>query len=411
VTPETRAPLGYYWGEDAYSAGRGPEALAKRLAGDGLPLDLVRLNGNSTSADEILMFVATAPMFGGGTLVVVHEPGPLLRSPEVVEPVESPDSAEAEEGAESEGTSTRPRKLEPPKQPKKPRVPEPTVVADLDSDPDVKSPQPADAADTNIALTRLLEVLGQVAPGNGLAFVESIDGSRKSSVTLSKLRSAVAAAGGEVREFKAPRAGDMSRWIGDRAAELGIRISPEAVRLLAERVGANVTEGDIDRRRQGEMVMSELAKLAVYRLEGTIRPEDVKALVAETIPPSVWAFTDAVGMRLADRAARLAEDLADKPAPVLIAILHRRIRELIQIGDLLAGGASAATIIEALKLNPYRAEKLAQQARCWALPELDEALAGLLEMDATFKAREGGSEARRKAALTLWIAEKVRRRG
>jgi DNA polymerase III delta subunit len=408
VTPETRASLAYYWGDDSYSAGRGPEALAKRLADDGLPLDLVRLNGNATSADEILMYVATAPMFGGGTVVVIHEPGPLVNSkpaktPEAAPTGTSPNQGEADDEEESDQAGT----AEP-----APRPPEPAPVPPegAESLPDAAQPPAEPTAETRLA--RMIEVLGQVAPGNGLAFVESIDGSNRPSAALSKLRAAVAAAGGEVREFKAPRSGDMPRWIGDRAAELGIRISPEAIRLLTERVGANVRESDIDRRRQGEMVMSELGKLAVYRLEGTIGPEDVRALVAETIPPSVWAFTDAVGMRLVDRAAKLAEELADKPAPVLIAILHRRIRELIQIGDMLAGGASAATIVKTLGLNPYRAEKLAQQARCWALPELDAALAGLLELDATFKAREGGGgDTRRKAALTLWIAEKVRRHG
>ena len=64
-----------------------------------------------------------------------------------------------------------------------------------------------------------------------------------------------------------------------------------------------------------------------------------------------------------------------------------------------------------LKLNPYGAEKLADQARAWTLPELDEALAGLLELDAALKGREAGGDLRRRAAVSLWIAEKVRRRG
>jgi DNA polymerase-3 subunit delta len=221
----------------------------------------------------------------------------------------------------------------------------------------------------------------------------------------------VASGGGEVREFKALNAGQLPAWITDRAREQGIRISPDAARLLAERVGANVRESDIDRRRQGELVLSELAKLAVYRLDGTIGPEDVKALVPEAIPASVWAFQDAVGLRQAGRAAKLAEELDEKPAPVLIAILHRRLRDLIEVGDLLASGTPAGALVRILKLNPYRAERLAEQARCWSLPELDEALSGLLELDAAFKAREGGSDARRRAAMTLWIAEKVRRRG
>jgi hypothetical protein len=36
-------------------------------------------------------------------------------------------------------------------------------------------------------------------------------------------------------------------------------------------------------------------------------------------------------------------------------------------------------------------------------------MAGLLEMDATLKGRTGGSDLRRRAAISLWIAERVRR--
>jgi len=72
------APLGYYWGDDSYGVSRAPDDLAARLAGDGEPLYRVRLTGNSTTADEIGEKVATSTMFGGGTLVVVAEPAPLV---------------------------------------------------------------------------------------------------------------------------------------------------------------------------------------------------------------------------------------------------------------------------------------------------------------------------------------------
>jgi DNA polymerase III delta subunit len=303
----------------------------------------MRLTGATTSADEIAERVATATLFGGGTLVVVAEPAPLIA--------------------------------------------------------------------TKLLAARLVEALGTVATGNGLAFLDTVDGTARRPASLETLRNAVAAAGGEVREFKAPTRDQMARWIADRARERGINISSPAAALLAERVGANVRERDIDRRRQGELAVAELEKLAVYRLDDQIRPEDVKALVADAVPGSTWAFLDAVGMRRAGEAAELAERLADVPGPVLVVHLHRRIRELIEIADLLAAGTPAATLVRTLKLNPYRAERLAEQARTWALPELDAALVGLLELDAALKSREGGSELRRRAAISLWIAEKVRRPG
>jgi hypothetical protein len=246
---------------------------------------------------------------------------------------------------------------------------------------------------------RLAAVLDSVADGNGLAFLDLVDGTARRPASLEALRNAVAAAGGDVREFKAPNREGMARWISDRAVERGIRITGPAAALLAERVGANVRERDVDRRRQGEMAVSELEKLAIYRLDGQIVPEDVKALVADAVPGSTWAFLDAVGMRRAAEAAELADRLDDVPSPVLVVHLHRRLRELIQIADLLAAGTPAAALVRTLKLNPYRAEMLANQARTWTLPELDAALAGLLELDSTLKGRDGGGELRRRSAV------------
>jgi DNA polymerase III delta subunit len=337
------APLGYYWGDDSYGVNQAPDALAVRLAGDGPPLDRVRLAGVATSAAEIGEKVATATLFGGGTLVVVTEPAPLV--------------------------ATKP-------------------LAAL-----------------------LAETLAAVAPGNGLAFLDTVDGTARRPASLDALRKAVAQAGGHVQEFTAPTRDQMARWIGDRARERDIRISPAAAALLAERVGANVREGDVDRRRQGELAVSELEKLALYRLEGQIVPDDVKALVADAVPGSTWAFLDAVGMRRADVAADLAERLADVPAPLLVTHLHRRLKQLIEVADLLACGTPAQELVRITKLNPYVAQKLAEQARTWTLPELDDALAGLLELDAALKGPAGGTDLRRRAEVSLWIAERIRRPG
>jgi DNA polymerase-3 subunit delta len=340
------APLGYYWGDDSYGINHAPDSLAARLAGDGPPLDRLRLSGtgpSATSAAEIGEKVATATLFGGGVLVVVTDPAPLV--------------------------ATKP------------------------------------------LAARLTETLSAVAPGNGLAFLDTVDGSAsgRRPASLEALRKTVVEAGGDVREFPAPTRDQMARWIAERARERDIRIAPAAAVLLAERVGANVRERDVDRRRQGELAVSELEKLALYRLDGQIIPEDVEALVADAVPGSTWAFLDAVGMRRADVAAELADRLEDVPAPLLITHLHRRIKQLIDVADLLASGTPARELIRILKLNPYVAEKLATQARTWALPELDAAMAGLLEMDAALKGRAGGTDLRRRAAISLWIAERVRR--
>jgi len=336
------APLGYYWGEDSYGVARGPDGLAARLAGDGPPPERVRLTGASTTADEIAERVATATLFGDGTLVIVSEPAPLVE--------------------------TRP------------------------------------------LAARLSEAMATIVDGNGLAFLDMVDGTARRPASLQTLRKAVAEAGGEVREYKAPTEAGMARWIADRARERGIDISGPATQALAERIGGFVREKDVDRRRQGELAVAELEKLAIYRLDAQIRPEDVKVLVAEAVPGSTFALLDAVGLRRAAEAAALADRLDEVPSPLLVFHLHRRLRELIGAADLLASGTRPAELVRALKVHPYVAEKLARQARLWTLPELEAALAGLLELDAALKGRDGGGETGRRSAVSLWIADHVRAR-
>lgn len=334
--------LAYYRGDDLYGLERAAEAVAARVGAGGDPLERWRVTGAATSVDRIAERIATSPLFGGGTLVVVAEPAPLLAS---------------KAGREA-----------------------------------------------------LVAILGSVAPGNALVFLESVDGSGRRPAALDRLREAVAAAGGEVREFKAPKEGELAAWISRQAAERGLRLGRGVAQLLAERIGGFVHEGDIDRRRQSQLAIAELEKLALYRPAAEVTPDDVRALVPEAIPGSTWAFLDAVGGRRVRPASELLERLlGSTPEPVLIVQLHRRLRELTEVVDRLTAGEPPGSLVRSMKLQPFRAQKLVEQARAWTLPELEAALEGLLELDVAIKGADGRTvtDAQRRLAFALWIAERV----
>jgi DNA polymerase III delta subunit len=255
----------------------------------------------------------------------------------------------------------------------------------------------------------LLAILPLVAPGSGIAFVEATRSGAKEP-GQKRVVDAVRALGGEVRNFPAPKAGQLTGWIEREARERQMHLAPGAARELAVRVGGFVVDNDADRRTQTRMTIQELEKLALYRQAEPISPDDVKALVPEAIPGSVWAFTDAVGLRDVGRASALMDLLAGTtPEPVLLAVLHRRIRELIEIADHVAAGASEGSMSKTLGLHPVRAQILTTQARRWSLDELRAALEGLLDLDATVKGAPGspGSDAQRSLGFTLWIADHV----
>jgi len=255
----------------------------------------------------------------------------------------------------------------------------------------------------------LLATLALVAPGNGVVFVESTATGAKEP-GQKRLVDAIKAAGGEIRAFWAPKAGELAGWIESEAKERGVVLGAGAARELASRVGGYVVDNDADRRNQTRGAAQELDKLALYRGGQSVSADDVKAIVSEAIPGSVWAFTDAVGLRDTARATALLDRLAPAtPEPILLSVLHRRIRELIEVGDHLASGAAEASLPRTMGVHPFRIQQLATQTRRWSAEELEAALNGLLQLDATVKNApgSGASEAQRRMGFTLWLAEFV----
>lgn len=339
----TGPALGYYWGDDEYGLEAAAVALGRRSADPGAePPVAWRTTGAATRAPEIGERVATGTLFGGGTLAIVEDPGPLVRA-----------------------------------------------KADREA---------------------LLAAMAAVAPGNALVFLEPVDGTARRPKSLEELAAAVAAAGGEVRQVAAPREGGMARWIEERATERGMRLERGAAEALARKIGAFVREGDVDRRRQGRLAVAELEKLAVYRLDAPVRAEDVDALVTDAVPGSTWAFLDAVGSRRAREAAALLERLLETtPEPVLVAVLHRRIRDLLLVGDYRERGETLQGTARALKLKEFPARKLWEQGHAWRGDELVGALEGLLELDSALKGERSADVRRRRLAFSLWLAERVAR--
>ena len=249
-----------------------------------------------------------------------------------------------------------------------------------------------------------------VAPGNALVFLEQGDAGNKRSASLSALEAAVLKAGGEARAFKAPRASELAGWIVARATERGMQLQPAAAKELARRVGGFVSEGDVDRQRMGALAVGELDKLALYRPFDPVSEEDVRALVAEVVPDSTWAFLDAVAERRVAMAAPALDRLLETtPEPVITVQLHRRLRELLIAADLVSRRARPPDIVKAIGGHPFRAQKLADQARAWTVTELEDAIEGVMDLDAMVKNApdSGSTERQRRLAFALWIEARV----
>jgi DNA polymerase III delta subunit len=340
------APLAYFFGDDDLMLNRAVGRLARTLAGDGEPLERWDLRGTRNDAATLI-----GEVHGRVATPVMFGGGTMA------------------------------------------------VVAN-----------PGALAVRNEDRDALLELIPLVAPGNALVFVEAAASGAKEP-GQKKLSEAIKAAGGEIRRFESPKEGALAAWIDSEARDRDVRLAPGAAKELATRIGGFVREGDAERRDQTRRAAMEIDKLALYRPVDLVSVDDVRALVAEAVPGSAWALADAVAERDGARAMALFEALVQTmPEPVIVVVLHRRIRELLELLDRMPAAKSLAEVGRAMKINSsYRMERLASQARRWQPAELIEAIDGLLELDAIVKGapdRPAG-DAHRRLAFSLWIADHV----
>jgi DNA polymerase III delta subunit len=261
---------------------------------------------------------------------------------------------------------------------------------------------------TTVGRDAMLAAVGLLASGNAMVILD-VTKSGARGPSQKRLSEAIKVAGGAITDHSSPKGGSLAGWIEREARGRGMALEPGAAREIALRVGGFVDENDAVRQFQTRNASMELDKLALYRDSNPISVDDVRALVPEAVPGSIWGFVDAVGERRTGQALALLERLlASTPEPVLVVVLHRRVRELLELGDRLAGGAKLATAGRAMGINSeYRAQMIAAQARNWTTDELAAALDGLVELDALVKGAPGTSAdaAQRRLAFTLWVMD------
>ena len=191
----------------------------------------------------------------------------------------------------------------------------------------------------------LLRSIDQIAPGNAIAFVDLIASGGKGPAQAGVLRDAIVARRGRVEEFPAPSRERMEGWIANRAKQLDATLGPGAAHLLAERIGAYVREGDVDRRRQTELANAELEKLALYRPDSPITTRRCRGPCGRSSPRIDLGFPRC--RRRApptDASALISRLLAEAtPMPVMISQIHRRVRDLIVIREHIDAGTSRPT--------------------------------------------------------------------
>lgn len=206
-----------------------------------------------------------------------------------------------------------------------------------------------------------------------------------------KLLAAVKKAG-EVHDLKQPTGKALARWSIGYAKKQGLEL-PEDV---AEEIVARCSDDKAKVSREAE-------KLALYA-EGAAKMEDVEALCPPDLQSNIFQFVDALGAGDRGRALHLLEALLGSGEPPLriLYMIRRQFRLLARARSLLEAGAPRPEVASTLKVPPFVARKLEEQARGMVEEDLENALALVLDLERGLK---GGSDLSEELQVELTVLD------
>jgi DNA polymerase-3 subunit delta len=237
-------------------------------------------------------------------------------------------------------------------------------------------------------LAPLEDALGDLPPETVLVLIAR-------GKAVKQLAKAVEQAGGEVREYAAPKPWELPKWCIGHARELGLRLDGEAAKELVARVGTSQ-----------QRLSRELEKIGLaLHPSANVTTADVERLASTDTAPGAYDLADALVAGDLRGTLTLAEQLeahGERPAKLIWPVV-RRLREVHEAAALLAKGMPEAQVGSALKGPPWAAKKIIAKAKKADVATLERALCVFADLEVDMR---GGGELQldEDAAFTVALA-------
>lgn len=184
-----------------------------------------------------------------------------------------------------------------------------------------------------------------------------------------------------VREAAPMNPSQIESWLEAEAKKIGLKISRHLITLIQESGG----------QRLGEMAdaLNKLSLFIAPRVEPTVT--DLSELLPEArLQTTVWTLLDKLSLRQTTEVITLARTLLDGGQEVLgvVALVHRRLRELIAAKSVVQLGGGEAQLAQVLQMNGYAAKRviqLVQNRSCLSVSQLAAGFELLAWADAMLK--------------------------
>ncbi|NQV90432.1 DNA polymerase III subunit delta [Candidatus Uhrbacteria bacterium] len=184
----------------------------------------------------------------------------------------------------------------------------------------------------------------------------------------------------EVHHYPFPQlqGSELTSWVKDRVKEHRGTIDVSALRVLVERVGADLWQMD-----------NEIGKLVAYANTETISIAMVEELVRASFEGKIFQLIDAVSQRRPTEAIRLLQEERWSGANdhYLLTMLGRQVRILLGAKGLLEEHPQATKqeLADTLNIHPFVAQKALAQSRAFSLAQLKSVHDFLFESDYQLK--------------------------
>jgi len=218
----------------------------------------------------------------------------------------------------------------------------------------------------------IVDYLKDPAPGSDLILHGKKLGARE------RLLSAVKNLG-EVHTFDQPTGKALVRWLVGHAKKMDLDLPEDVAEDLANRCSG-------DKMR----LLQETEKLALYVGDRTTTHDDVAALCPPDVQSNIFAFVDSLAAGERDKALALLEDLISTGEPPLrlTFMIRRQFQLAARARALIERGIPRKEIASQLKVPPFVARKLEEQAGKLDEGNLERALAVVQDLESGLK---GGS--------------------
>jgi DNA polymerase-3 subunit delta len=185
---------------------------------------------------------------------------------------------------------------------------------------------------------------------------------------------------GEVHELNQPTGKALVRWLIGHAKKSGLDLPEDVAQDLSDRCSG-------DKAR----LVRETEKLSLYVGDRPATLQDVDALCPPDVQSNIFAFVDALGVGDRARALKLLEDLvATGEPPLRLTFMIRRQFNLVARARAHSfKGTPQREVASLLKVPPFVARKLEEQAHVMDDAALERALETVLDLE---KGLKGGKE-------------------